>query len=195
MKNESFHHGNLRRALLDAAAETVINCGVERLSLRKLAEELNVSTAAPYRHFKNKDELIIALIDHGASEIIDAYREAFQSNVDCEERLYRACMAYLDYAIEKPRMFKLLFSEYHKLTDYYCFSLNDNEAFMLFEKLTTAVMMDASTRARKREVTFSCWALLHGFATLHMSANLETLGYKKENAVAALIELAKSAGK
>lgn len=61
MKEKSYHHGDLRRALIETGIDFIKEKGEEALSLRKIAEMCGVSNAAPYAHFKNKDEFIAAV--------------------------------------------------------------------------------------------------------------------------------------
>ena len=58
---DSYHHGNLRQALIEAGIKIINESGEENLSLRKVAALCNVSHAAPYAHFKDKDELLEAI--------------------------------------------------------------------------------------------------------------------------------------
>lgn len=62
---ESYHHGGLKQALLDETARILREEGESGLSLRRLAAKLGVSRTAPYNHFKNKDELLSAVAEHG----------------------------------------------------------------------------------------------------------------------------------
>ena len=55
---DSYHHGNLREALIDAGIKIINENGEENLSLRKVAAACDVSHAAPYAHFRDKEELI-----------------------------------------------------------------------------------------------------------------------------------------
>lgn len=59
MKHTAYHHKNLRIELIEKGIELVEEYGMQQLSLRKVAQECNVSHAAPYSHFKNKDDLIL----------------------------------------------------------------------------------------------------------------------------------------
>ena len=58
---KGYHHGNLRKELIEKGIKMINDTGEEKLSLRKLAVECGVSNAAPYTHFKNKDELLKAI--------------------------------------------------------------------------------------------------------------------------------------
>ena len=61
----SYHHGDLRSSLLEAAKAMLSESGIEGLSLRKLADRVGVSRTAPYHHFKDKNELLCAIAQEG----------------------------------------------------------------------------------------------------------------------------------
>ena len=65
---QTYHHGDLRTALLHAAAKRLADYGVDSLSLRKLAEDAGVSRTAPYHHFKDKSALLSAIAAKGFSD-------------------------------------------------------------------------------------------------------------------------------
>ena len=68
---EKYHHGNLRQALVDAGKLLLIEKGINGLSLRETAKAAGVSHTAPYRHFKNKEELFVAIV-----ELVSGKRDA-----------------------------------------------------------------------------------------------------------------------
>lgn len=63
MADRPYHHGDLRRALIEAAIELVEDNGLSGLSLREAARRVGVSSGAPYRHFPNKDALVVAVAE------------------------------------------------------------------------------------------------------------------------------------
>jgi hypothetical protein len=102
-------------------------------------------------------------------------------------------LIYLNYAAEKPKLFKILFSDLNSYSKSHDLPVSDIYAFQLFENFVSAVIPENVPKSRYREITISCWALLHGFATLHMDKRLETVNYKKEHAIDAVITLANTA--
>src|ERR1700750_3386892 len=78
MTERPYHHGNLRRALLDAAERTLRDRGVEALSLRELAREVGVSHGAPRRHFSDRQALLDALPEAGFARIPPELRTALE---------------------------------------------------------------------------------------------------------------------
>ena len=106
----SYHHGELRRALLDAAGEILRESGVPALSLRGVARRTGVSHMAPYHHFANRAELVAALAARGFQRLAEQMRRGMDAGAgDPMERL-RACgVAYVVFAVENPEMFRLMF--------------------------------------------------------------------------------------
>ncbi|WP_306252129.1 TetR/AcrR family transcriptional regulator [Parvularcula sp. IMCC14364] len=76
MQATSYHHGNLREALIDRAAEVIGEKGVEGVSLRSLARDLGVSHAAPSRHFPTKADLLAAVVRKGYELMTQATMQA-----------------------------------------------------------------------------------------------------------------------
>lgn len=108
--SKSYHHGNLRAALLASAIDQLRETGVEDLSLRALARAIGVSQTAPYRHFGDKSELLAAMATYGYRDLLDALREAGAATGDCpQEQLLAFAHAYVDYAARNPQLFKLMF--------------------------------------------------------------------------------------
>lgn len=106
----SYHHGDLRAALLSGAESLLREAGIEGLSLRRLAENVGVSRSAPYHHFKDKHELLCALAARGFTEL-EALIEAAQleREGDLEAGLRAFVSAYLSYATEHPETYDLMF--------------------------------------------------------------------------------------
>ncbi|MBL4797049.1 MAG: TetR/AcrR family transcriptional regulator [Oleispira sp.] len=107
--DNKYHHGNLRLALLDAAIAQIKDVGVDKLSLRGIARTVGVSQTAPYRHFKDKNQL---LADVAAQAFIELYERSYSlidPNASALENIQATGMAYLQYAIENPEKYRLLF--------------------------------------------------------------------------------------
>ncbi|WP_213739383.1 TetR/AcrR family transcriptional regulator [Bradyrhizobium sp. dw_411] len=110
-----YHHGDLRRALLEAAAKA---SDIEHISLRELASGLGVSAAAVYRHFDSREALLAELAAIGIAQLQQRFADAFDLHApaaDASEaiaRLYRLAVAYLRFADEQPAMWRLIFGAY-----------------------------------------------------------------------------------
>ena len=100
---DTYHHGNLRRALLDEALVLIAEKSVEGLSLREVASRVGVSHAAPYHHFADKTALVHALAHEGMSLMDDQMAVAEEAaGGDPKARLLGIGMAYVIFAVDRP---------------------------------------------------------------------------------------------
>ncbi len=110
VEKKTYHHGNLRNSLLDAASAVLREKGVVGLSLRKLATDLGVSHGAPYRHFQNKSELLEALAVRGYERIAEICRQALSENPERpDQQLHQAGMGLLLFNIREREISELMF--------------------------------------------------------------------------------------
>ena len=110
MSEKRYHHGNLREALLEAAARIFDAEGPEAISMRALARAAGVSSAAPFRHFADKQVLLDAIAERAGA---DLDRKLDEAAVECSDALtqFRAMtVAYVRYAAEHPELFALIHS-------------------------------------------------------------------------------------
>ena len=111
-RKASYHHGDLRRALLDAALATVAEGGVASLSLREAARRAGVSSAAPYHHFASAEALVGALCEEGFAGLAGAMREGIaRAGDDPRARMMEMGRGYVRYAVTHPAHFRLMFSK------------------------------------------------------------------------------------
>ncbi len=170
-----YHHGNLPRALLDAALLVMAEQGVAALSLREVARRAGVSHGAPAHHFKDKTGLLTAL----AAEGFDKFRAAMEAGRDAAgnhpfARFAATGHAYVKFAIDHPQHFALMFQ--HELIDV------NNPELQRAGQCAYQVLLDAVTAAQKEGlapnlptdvVATGAWAFGHGMATLWLGGNLK----------------------
>ncbi len=107
---EDYHHGGLRRALIEYALGRVRKDGVEAFSLREAARAAGVSSGAAYRHFSEKDALLVAVAHEGFKSLAEKTAHATQGTVG-PERLRAIGHAYITFASDDPNLFRLMFSQ------------------------------------------------------------------------------------
>ncbi len=108
---ENYHHGDLRNALIEAAIVLLAQHGVDGLSLREVAKAAGVSHAAPYRHFRNKTELLESIAALGYNRLEEACQLAAKKFPDDPERqFFEAGMGYLTLVMDQPEIAYLMFS-------------------------------------------------------------------------------------
>lgn len=187
-KADAYHHGDLKQGLLKAALRHLEAAGPETLSLRELAQELGVSQAAPYRHFKDRDALIAALSQEGFEIKVQKMREAMLATMDRPVEMFHACArAYLDMAIEHPQHFRLMMGG--------TVCPDEDRPELMIAACRSFVLLKIMIRRCQRggviaagdpnHRALQCWALVHGFASLYSAGRLEWTGIHQENAVAA----------
>ncbi len=111
MTTDSYHHGDLKNALIKAGIEILAEEGVGSLSLRKVAKQAGVSHAAPYSHFKDKQALIAAISTEGHLKVhkkISTILEEFAD--DPLRQLIETAYAYLDFGLDETDLFRITFS-------------------------------------------------------------------------------------
>jgi AcrR family transcriptional regulator len=117
VKLPSYHHGNLRDALLNAAIEVMAEKGVSQFSLSELARSVGVTPAAAYKHFVDKDALLGELAQHGFALLRMRFEEAAAKSKpainarQAIQRFERIGQAYLQFGREEPALLHLIFGK------------------------------------------------------------------------------------
>ena len=104
-----YHHGDLRRAIMQAALQLVEESGLQHLSLREIARKIGVTTAAPYHHFKDKGELMEAVAMEGWRELNTAIGKARSDAADPRHALSNIGVAYVVFATAHPALYRIMY--------------------------------------------------------------------------------------
>jgi len=104
-----YHHGDLKAALVDGAAELIVERGVRGFSLAELSRRLGVTVAAPYRHFASRDELLAAVAVRALQSFGEALAAQSSEADPPEERLAAMAGGYVRFAAEQPALFGVVF--------------------------------------------------------------------------------------
>ncbi|MDQ0510325.1 TetR/AcrR family transcriptional regulator [Ancylobacter amanitiformis] len=168
-ESRGYHHGNLREALMKAALELIAEKGTAGATFAEAARRAGVSPAAPYRHFRDRDELIAAVAAEGFERFTKAlqagWNEGRPTPVEAYERMGRA---YLDFARRNPAEYVAMFetglsSEAHPALD----QAGQRALGVLREAAEVVVAsMPAPGRPPALMVALHTWALAHGVASL-----------------------------
>ncbi len=176
------HHGDLKRALLDAAEEALRTQSPEQLSLRKLSAALGVSVTAPYAHFPTKEDLLAALAERGFTELHARMTRARKRKAANEETaLAHLAVAYLRFAAEHPGQYRVMFRD--GLPFGYSESLDTIAAagFDVLRQTVAALPRHDDQTASHNEIALLAWTLVHGFAMLRSDARIApTIGADPE---------------
>lgn len=167
----TYHHGDLRRAVLSAALEVVRSDGVAAISLRDLARRAEVSHAAPAHHFKDKAGLLTAIAAEGFELLATALAAV---PTGATHRLREMGVKYVEFALGHPAHFEVMFQPRLLHGD-------DAELVAAKERASRALRSgvdDLPTGRRRpdaRRAGLAAWSLAHGFATLQLSGSLPAL--------------------
>ncbi len=168
----SYHHGNLRSALLDAADAMLVEGGSASLSLREVARRADVSHNAPYHHFTDRTALLKALAERHMARLLDAQRAA-ASSPDPSTRLRDVGRAYIEYAVAHPQGFDVVFDPEvctpGAPTATMAPLIEENER--LLSEVVRAVGPDLDANARA-SAEAGLWAFMHGLAQLIVAGHL-----------------------
>lgn len=170
-----YHHGDLRRALVDEALRIVARDGVGKLGLRDLARAVGVSPAAPYRHFDGRGALLETLAVIGFQRFT-RMMEAL-ADTPAPERLNTMGSAYVQFALENANLFRLMFSAEMSQEQWPGFRMASEAAFQTL-RAVSGEGPDA------RITALAAWAKVHGLATLLLDGQI-AIGPDEE--VAALV--------
>ena len=184
--SDNYHHGNLRQALIDAGIKIINESGEESLSLRKVAAKCNVSHAAPYAHFKDKDELIEAMKASVTQQFTETLTKAVEDAPDAESAILEMGKNYVLFFINKPDYFRFLFAGQniiaHISTDKHY--AEDYPPFVLLKDAYKKWLKETKVKKTKKEQErdlLNIWATAHGLASIAcMSGVVTTIDWEEE---------------
>jgi AcrR family transcriptional regulator len=170
----SYHHGDLRRALLESALAIVSEEGVHDLSLREVARRAGVSNAAPYHHFADKSALLAAVGAQGFEGLIAVLEVAHARSSDLEPQLVSMMEAYLTFARTHPSHYRVMFLPELKAAADASFHAVAGRAFeILVDRVRQA--RPTETDAAHRTVAAAVWGALHGLSILAIDGTLGSM--------------------
>jgi AcrR family transcriptional regulator len=163
----AYHHGDLRSALVNAALELLEEGGETALSLRAVARRAGVSSAAPYRHYEDREALVSAVAAVGYRELAGRLAAAHPAP-STPEQLADVAVAYVQFALERPALFRIMFGE---LCD------RDNEERVAATAAVSLYLQEIVARCFPQSdpeaLAPAIWALVHGLAFLYLDGKLD----------------------
>lgn len=166
----SYHHGNLRRSLAEAAEAILEEEGLDALSLRAVARRAGVSQAAPYHHFADKDALLGSVAGYGFQKLRDAMSEAAKPCADPLGGLQNFGLAYIRFAQKHTALFRLMFTRGTVIPAPEEATPQDG----VVDDLTIEGICKATgcTREQAKRINLLLWSCVHGLTMLWLDNQL-----------------------
>jgi AcrR family transcriptional regulator len=163
-KKLKYHHGELRSALIEAALQILTTSGIDGLSLRVLARATGVTQAAPYSHFRDKDDLLAAVAETGFQRLALQMAEEATGQPNVQARIEKLMGAYIRFAVANKPLFQLMFSrELSAMKDYPTLAMTAGKSYSL---ISAALAQKGGPAEETRFLTVAIWSLCHGLTTL-----------------------------
>ena len=162
----SYHHGNLRAVLLEAGVALIGNVGPKGFTIREVARRAGVSHNAPYRHFRDKEELLAAIAVEGFERLTVSMKKWSLAGARGEDRLRLCGCGYVDFALRWPQHFLAMFDLRERGT------IGENAFQTLLQFIVESQKEGALPEGDPHPLALMAWSLVHGIAKLAISGNL-----------------------
>lgn len=182
-QSQSYHHGNLRRVLIDTAVEIISEQETKDLSLRKIAKRAGVSHAAPYRHFKDKNAILAAVARQGFDMMLRKTQERIARSRGNELDHFAICgLSYIDFALNFSSHYRVMFGT--RVENSYFSEELKPESIPVFKLLRDIIMVCQVKGLLKagdpQEMAIAAWSIVHGFAMLRIDHHIPDQGMDKK---------------
>lgn len=164
-----YHHGDLKNTLIDVALAHISRDGAGSLSLREVARDAGVSHSAAYRHFANKENLLVAIAEQGFRQLGETLGAAAQAHAGDPARALQATgVAYVEFAISHPEHLQVMFggsiacpSDYPSLV-----AAGDETYAALTRTVAEGSKLGQLRSGDDAMIALTCWATVHGLSQL-----------------------------
>lgn len=179
----TYHHGDLRNALIESAVALIRTHGPGAVSLREVAKLAGVSHTAPYRHFEDKHALLAAIAEEGFRRLGKAMADVAKRYKDPHKQLIEAGKAYVDLAVANPEVTQLMFGGYldpERCSDE--LKVRGDQAFQgLLNIIENGKRAGILKPIDSMELATVTWSLSHGFAMLIAGGQMNQIVKNKKD--------------
>ncbi|MDX1672902.1 MAG: TetR/AcrR family transcriptional regulator [Balneolaceae bacterium] len=167
---------SLKRRILDASQELIVDGGYQNLSLRKIARKIGVSATSIYLHFDNKDHLIHTLMEKSIDKLNRQLMERAREIENPVSRLEALARTYIEFALENPREYQIIYLVSSDAMTRYP-KEKFREARRGYEVLTRTIEEGVQSGLMEEDnprlASYSFWAQLHGVMSVVLSRRLD----------------------
>lgn len=167
VRKGNYHHGELREALIMAARRLVIERGAENFSLADACRAAGVSTAAPYRHFRDKQEILEEIVARGFDEMAKRSAQAIMTHgPGTLEGIVAMGQAYVAFALQETPIFRLMFGQDPVLKHAVGVRDQGNACFAGVIAQVQLYCSQNGVEGDARAIAVKLWTFVHGAASL-----------------------------
>ena len=174
-----YHHGDLRRALIDTALAMVTEEGAWNFTLREVARRAGVSHAAPYNHFEEKSALLAEVAALGFESLRRTMETAARRHPRSARQAFAGIAdAYVRFGVDHPAHYRLMFgAELAEKARYPALQAASDAAFAVLTGVLERGQSSGQVRREAvRDQALAAWSLVHGLTTLFIDQRLSFLG-------------------
>jgi AcrR family transcriptional regulator len=160
--DKTYHHGDLRRALIATGMKVLAESGPAGLSLREVARRLGVSHSAPSRHFATREALLAAIAVAGYENLSARTAQAGKQAASADEAMVQRGLAYVGFALKHPALFRLMFSDHVDRKAHPDLAATAQGSLAALMPQVSAAYGEQALP----EATLAAWSMVHGLAQL-----------------------------
>lgn len=169
-----YHHGELRQALVNAARALVNEKGEAGFSLSDACRKAGVSTAAPYRHFADKHEILLEVAAQGFLDMTSRSRAATELHpVGSENRIIALGRVYFTFATAEPELFRMMFGQTHNRAAAGSLADNGRDCFGYVVQEVVSYCTANRIEGDAQLIALQLWTLVHGAASLTIDGDYD----------------------
>ncbi len=178
-KKSGYHHGELRRTLLDVSVDVIDKHGIDALNLRDLAVRAGVSSGAPYHHFANREALLASIAEEGFGYLEAAMiKERDAAPDDATSRLAALGRAYVSFATAHRGHFRVMFRG--NLHSPELVQAKPRAFQLLWDAIENCQRSSVAPGGDPQPLVLTAWSAVHGLATLWIDGALPKKGLNPE---------------
>jgi AcrR family transcriptional regulator len=181
-QRDTYHHGDLKRALTEAALGLVTEKGPKGFTLREVARRAGVSAAAPYRHFSDKTQLLAAVATEGFIQLHETLSAvATTEKADLTRQVLDMGRAYVHWAVTHADYYQVMFgSELDKSDKPELLTAGARAFDDLLDAIVGCQQANLLPVGDPREIAGPTWSLLHGIALLTIGSDFSHVGIRDD---------------
>lgn len=164
--SRSYHHGNLKEELLDAAVKLLDKDGIEAIGIRQVAKVVGVAHSAPANHFKNKRALLLAVNNRVVNHLVTTVQNKMADIEASEEPIQKFSAIVLEYGLKYPNRYRLVWGSEFEL----------DEAMEKIYQILVDLLQDSAVlkNVDVESQAIALWSLIHGYVSLRLDKHLDT---------------------